>query len=158
MASFDSHSFCARCREKGKGSDLCTSHDCNACNSLTEEQRLQLSTPSYRIEKEKRELKKSADNSPQKDSDSSSLIHPSSVTVVGAVDGQGMVQSPGSSSGTKKKKSNPSDKKVSSSKHSKEKPIKSPTSNPHRSSAGARPEMVGSLQQIGGSLACKDIG
>ena len=67
MASFDSHSFCARCREKGKGSDPCTSHnDCNACNSLTEEQHIQLSTPSYRIKKEKRELKKSADNTPQK--------------------------------------------------------------------------------------------
>ena len=92
MASFDSHSFCARCREKGKGSDPCTSHnDCTACNSLTEEQRLQLSTPSYRLKKEKRELKKSTDNTPQKDSDISSLIHPSSVTVVGAVDGQGMV-------------------------------------------------------------------
>ena len=141
MASFDSHSFCAHCREKGKGSDPCTSHnDCTACNSLTEEQHLQLSTPSYRLKKEKRELKKSTDNTPQKDSDSSSLIHPSSMTVVGAVDGQGMVQSPGSSSGTKKKKSNPSDKKVSSTKHSKEKPVKSPTSNPHRSSADARIE------------------
>ena len=89
MASFDSHGFCARCRDKGKGSDPCTSHiDCNACNSLTEEQCL--STPSYRIKKEKLELKKSADNTPQKDSEISSLIHPSSV--VGAVDGQGMVQ------------------------------------------------------------------
>ena len=141
MDSFDSHSFCVRCREKGKGSDPCTSHnDCTACNSLTEEQCLQLSMPSYRLKKEKRELKKSTDNTPQKDSDSSSLIHPSSVTVVGAVDGQGMVQSPGSSSGTKKKKSNPSDKKVSSAKHPKEKPVKSPTSNPHRSSADARIE------------------
>ena len=64
--------------------------------------------------------------------------------VVGAVDGQGMVQSPGSSSGTEKKKSNPSDKnKGHSTKHSKsgsEKPVKSPTPNPHRSSADARME------------------
>ena len=51
-----------------------------------------------------------------------------------------MIQSPGSSSRTKKKKSNPSDKKVSSTQHSKEKPVKSPTSNPHRSSADARIE------------------
>ena len=131
MASFDSHSFCARCREKGKDSDPCTSHkDCNACNFLTEEQCLQLSTPSYRIEKEKRELKKSADNTPQNDSDSSSLIHPSSMMVVGAVDGQGMVQSPGSSSGTKKKKSNPSDKKVSSSKHSQREACQIPYTQP----------------------------
>ena len=56
-----------------------------------EEQRLQLSTPSYRLKKEKGELKKSNDT-PRKDSDSSSLIVPSSVTVVGAVDGQGMVR------------------------------------------------------------------
>ena len=95
MANFHNHSFCARCREKGKGSGPCISHnDCSACNSLIEEQRLQLSTPSYRLKKEKRELKKSTDT-PKKDSDSSSIIHPSSVTVVGAVDGQGMVQSPG---------------------------------------------------------------
>ena len=145
MASFNSHSFCARCREKGKGSDPCISHnDCQACNSLTEEQRLQLSTPSYRPKKEKRELKKSTDT-PQKGSDSSSLIHPSSVMVVGAVDGQGMVQSPGSSSGTKKK-SNPTDKsKGHSTRHSKsgsQKPNKSSTTNPHRSSADARTEQL----------------
>ena len=102
MASFDSHCFCARCREKGKGSDPCISHlDCNACNSLTEEQRIQLSTPSYRIKKEKRELKKVSDT-PKQDS-SSSLIDPSVVTVVGAVDDQGIVKSPGSCS---EKKSN----------------------------------------------------
>ena len=106
MASFDSHSFCARCREKGKGTDPCILHnDCQACNSLTEEQRVQLSTPSYRLKKEKHDLKKSTDT-PSKDSDSSSLIDPSSVTVVGAVDGQGMVQSPGSSSSTKKEENN----------------------------------------------------
>ena len=104
MASFDSHCFCARCREKGKGSDPCISHlDCNACNSLTEEQRIQLSTPSYRIKKEKRELKKVSDT-PKQDS-SSSLIDPSVVTVVGAVDDQGIVKSPGSSSEKKKKPS-----------------------------------------------------
>ena len=109
MASFDSHSFCARCREKVKGSDPCVSHnDCNSCNILTEDQRLQLSRPSYRIKKEKRDLKKASDT-PKQDSSSSSLIDPSSVTVVGAVDGQGILQSPGSSSG-KKKKSNPSEK------------------------------------------------
>ena len=59
--------------------------------------------------KEKQELKKLGDT-PQKDSDSSSLIDPSSVTVVGAVDDQGMLQSPGSSSNSdkkKKKKRNP---------------------------------------------------
>ena len=88
MAKFDTHSFSARCREKGKDTDPCILHnDCQACNSLTEEQHVQLSTPSYRLKKEKRDLKKSMDT-PSKDSDSSTLINSSSVTVVGAVDGQ----------------------------------------------------------------------
>ena len=53
MASFDIHSFCVRRREKGKGSDPCISHnDCQPCNLLTEEQCLQLYTPSYRLKKE----------------------------------------------------------------------------------------------------------
>ena len=126
MASFDSHSFCARCREKGKGSDPCISHnDCTACNSLTEEQRLQLSTPFYRLKKEKREF--NLRDSHQRLS--SSLIHPSSVMVVEAVDAQGVVQSPGLSSDKKKKMPNPPNKK-SSTKHTKsgaENPSKSPT-------------------------------
>ena len=119
MASFDSHCFCAHYREKGKGSDPCvTKKDCNSCNILSEEQRLQLSTPSYRLKKEKRDLKKSSDT-PKQDSSSSSLIDPSSVTVVGAVDDQGILQSPGASS-EKKKKPNPSEKaKTHSSKDSK---------------------------------------
>ena len=141
MASFDSHSFCARCREKSKGSDPCISHnDCPACNSLTEEQRLQLSTPSYRLKKkkEKRELKKSSDT-PSKDSASSSLIDPSSVTVVGAVDAQGVVKSPGLSSDKKKKKPNPQEKKTSAKHHksSEEKSFKSPPQS-HKSSADSR--------------------
>ena len=58
MASFDSHSFSAHCRDKGKGPDPCISHnDCSSCNVLTEDQRIQLSTPSYNIKKEKCELK-----------------------------------------------------------------------------------------------------
>ena len=55
MASFDCHSFCARCRDKGKGKDPCIEKpdtaDCNFCNSLTAEQRVQLATPSYKIKK-----------------------------------------------------------------------------------------------------------
>ena len=65
------------------------------------------------------------------------------MTVVGAVDDQGMLQSPGLSSFTeKKKKPNPTEKsKGHTSKHSRtgsEKPAKSPTSKSHRSSADAR--------------------
>ena len=129
MAGFDTHSFCARCREKCKGPDPCVSkNDCHACNILTEDQRLQLSTPSYRIKKEKRESKKQGDT-PQKSSDSSSLIDPSTVTVVGAVDDQGTLQSPGSSSGADKKKKDkkpaPEKPKSGKSKSTDPKPSKS---------------------------------
>ena len=72
----DSHAFCARCREKGKGTDDCVknpqSSDCNICNAFSEEQSLQLATPSYRIKKEKREAKK-LEATPTKDSEE--LIH-----------------------------------------------------------------------------------
>ena len=130
MASFDTHSFFARCREKSKGPDPCVSKsDCQACNILTEDQPLQLSTPSYRIKKEKCESKKQGDT-PQKSSDSSSLIDPSSVTVVGAVDDQGMLQSPGSRSGAEKKK----DKKPASEKP---KSCKSKSTDPKPSTSSA---------------------
>ena len=137
MASFDSHSFCARCREKGKGSDPCVSHnDCNACNSLTEEQRIQLSMPSYRLKKEKHDSKKTT-NTPKQDA-SSSLIDPSSVTVVGVVDDQGIVKSPGSSS-EKKKKASVDKVKPQTSKESKaDKPSKSLPPKSHRSSQDSR--------------------
>ena len=138
MARFDTHSFCARCREKSKGPDPCVSKsDCQACNVLMEDHRIQLSTPSYRIKKGKCDLKKQGDT-PQKNSDSSSLIDPSSVMVVGAVDDQGILQSPGSSSGSDKKK----DKKTRSEKpwssKSSDKPSKSVEPKPPRSSADDR--------------------
>ena len=133
MASFDTHSFCARCREKSKGPDPCVSKsECQACGLLTEDQRIQLPTPSYRIKKEKRDLKKIGDT-PQKNSDSSSLIDPSSVTVMGAVEDQGNLQSPGSSSGSDKKKK---DKKTKPGKSS-DKPSKS-VDKPSRSSTDSR--------------------
>ena len=36
---------------------LCDTTDCKFCNSLTEDQRIQLATPSYKLKKEKREAK-----------------------------------------------------------------------------------------------------
>ena len=58
MAGFDNHSFCARCRDKGKGKDPCAerpeSTDCKFCNTLPAKQRAQLSSPSYKVKKEKR--------------------------------------------------------------------------------------------------------
>ena len=61
-AGFDLHSVCARCGDKRKGQDPCVEKpgsDCLHCNALTSEQLAQLSTPSYKIKKEKRELKTS---------------------------------------------------------------------------------------------------
>ena len=100
MAGFDNHSFCARCRDKGKGKDPCVgrpeSTDYKFCNSLTSEQPAQLSTPSYKLKKEKREAKKMETTStPTKDSLNLSLVDPASVLVIGAVDGQVTLQSPG---------------------------------------------------------------
>ena len=91
MASFDSYSFCAWCRDKGKGKDPCIEKpdttDCKFCNSLTEDQHLQLATPSYKLKKEKREAKKmEASSSPSKDS--TSLVDPATVSVIGAVNVQ----------------------------------------------------------------------
>ena len=96
MASFDCHSFCARCRDKGKGQDPWVekkdSTDCKLCISLIPEQHAQLATPSYKVKKEKREAKKmEALATPSRDSD---LVDPSTVSVIGIVCDQGTVQSP----------------------------------------------------------------
>ena len=72
MASFDGHAFCARCRDKGKGKDPCVEtpqSDCKFCIVLTPEQLAQLATPSYKLNKEKREAKK-LEATPSKDSTS----------------------------------------------------------------------------------------
>ena len=68
MASFDTHIRCARCCEKGSGSDPCVQgkDDYAACLLLTPEQRKQLAMPTYKLRKEK--------------------IDPSQVSVVGPVD------------------------------------------------------------------------
>ena len=53
MAAFDSHSFCAQCYNKGKGSDPCiTKQECAFCNVLTSEQLTQLATHSDKIKNE----------------------------------------------------------------------------------------------------------
>ena len=100
MAGFDNHSFSASCRDKGKGKDPCVerleSTDCKFCNSLTTKQRNQLSTPSYKIKKEKREAKKlEVSPTPTKESLNPSLVDSASVSMIWAVDGQGTLQSPG---------------------------------------------------------------
>ena len=93
MAIFDGHAFCARCREKGKGEEPCVkdkdSVDCSLCNSFTPEQRAQISTPSYKIKKEKREAKHADISQPTDE-----LIDPSSVSVIGVVGGPSTDKSP----------------------------------------------------------------
>ena len=100
MAGFDTHSHCSRCREKKKGQDPCVEKPgsaCSHCSSLTPDQLTQLSTPTYKMKKEKRELKSStpAKNPPSDSTLSPNLVDPSLVTVMGVVDGQSTSGSPG---------------------------------------------------------------
>ena len=93
MAIFDGHAFCARCREKGKGEEPCIANkdtaDCTLCNAFTPEQRAQISTPSYKIKKEKREAK-CVDNTQPTDE----LVDPSSVSIIEVVSGPSADKSP----------------------------------------------------------------
>ena len=90
MVGFDLHSVCARCRDKKKSSDPCIETPpaaCSHCDALTSEQKAQLSTPSYKLKKEKKEAKSST---PAKavDTLSPTLVDTALVSVVGVVDGQ----------------------------------------------------------------------
>ena len=140
MAGFDLHSVCARCRDKKKGSDPCVGTPpapCSHCNAFTLEQKAQLSTPSYKIKKEKREAKSST---PAKDSDtlSPTLVDPALVSVVGVVDGQGTSGASGLSRPDEKKKVEKKTDKKSSTSSTKsvksDKPVKSSSSRPSSSS------------------------
>ena len=94
MANFDGHAFCARCRDKKKGTDTCVespTKDSKFCLLLTPEQKLQLATPSYKLKKEKRDAKKAELSSPSKDA---TLVDPSTVSVIGAVSDKVSVSSP----------------------------------------------------------------
>ena len=120
MAGSDSHRFYLRCRNKGNGPDPYISYsDCNSCNVLTSDQHTQLSTPSYKLKKEKCEFKKAEKTdtsaSTTMDTDSSCLVD--LVSVVGVVNGQGTSQAPSLSVPKDKQK------KVSSSE---EKPASKP--------------------------------
>ena len=71
MAGFDGHKKCARCRDKKLGDDPCVKDQvCSICDSFTEQQLAMLSTPQYKIRKDKK---------------SGLLVSPSKVTVVGVV-------------------------------------------------------------------------
>ena len=115
MAIFDGHTYCARCREKGKGEEPCVkdkdSVDCTLCNAFTPEQRAQISTPSYKIKKEKQEAKRADNNQPTDE-----LIDPASVSVIGVVSGPSPDKSPvPPEKKVKKDKSSVKPKKSSSS-------------------------------------------
>ena len=74
MASFDQHSRCARCRDKGHGNDACVKKlPCEFCELLTPEQVLQLSSPTYKLRKDRKQERES-------------LVDLSSVTVLSSVD------------------------------------------------------------------------
>ena len=74
IASFDKHSRCARCRDKGLGEDAFAKKlPCEFCELRTPEQVLQLSTPTYKLRKEKKQERES-------------LVEPNSVTVLSPVD------------------------------------------------------------------------
>ena len=77
IASFDGHSYCACCHDKGKGEEPCISNkdtsDCKFCNALTPEQRVQLAMLSYKLKKEKWEAKHTDSSNPTGDS---SLVAP----------------------------------------------------------------------------------
>ena len=92
MANFDTHSHCARCRDKGKGKEPCVSDpqtsNCQIYNNLKSDQRQQLATPSYKLKKEKREAKLTE---PAPSQDSEQLVDPSNVSVIGVIDAQGSV-------------------------------------------------------------------
>ena len=113
MAGFDHHSVCVRCRDKKKGSDPrieTPPASCSHCDALSSDQKAQLSTPSYKLKKEKKESKSST---PAKASDtlSPTLVDPALVSLVGVVDGQ----TTSSLSGPAEKKAKKAESKKSSS-------------------------------------------
>ena len=100
-------------------------NDCKFYNILTSDQHSKLFTPSNKLKKEKCEAKKSVKTAVM-DTSSPSLVDPTLVLVVGVVDGQGTVQSPGFRVPPEKKKK--VEKEVSAMKLA-----KSSTDNPPKS-------------------------
>ena len=78
MVVFDSHTYCAHCRYKGKDTDPCLKNENGQfCKILTQEQKARLSTPSYQEKKKNRDQKAILKES------SSTRVDPALVTVVG---------------------------------------------------------------------------
>ena len=147
MAGFDLHGVCARCRDKKKGKDPCVEKpgaDCPICISFTSEQLAQLSTPTYKNKKEKREQKSSTPaKNPSDVALSPTLVDPSLVTVMGVVDGQS-ASGPSDLSEKSAEKKKKEVKKVSSSKPVKpDKLVKSS----HRPSAESTDQKLEIMEQ-----------
>ena len=72
IAAFDLHERCARCREKKLGEDPCVKDKpCSLCDQFSDTQKETLSTPSYRIRKERK---------------AGLLVSPKEVTVISPVE------------------------------------------------------------------------
>ena len=72
MAAFDLHERCARCREKKIGDDPCVKDkSCSLCDNFSDSQRETISTPSYRIRKDRK---------------AGLLVSPKEVTVISPVE------------------------------------------------------------------------
>ena len=79
MAAFDSHDKCARCRDKRIGEDSCVlDRPCQICDAFSDSQKELLTTPSYRIRKDKK---------------AGLLVSPKDVTVISSVDTEPTFQS-----------------------------------------------------------------
>ena len=111
MVSFDGHSKCARCRDKGVGEEDCVlKKDCAVCKGFTPEQVLQQATPTY--SKRKNKEKKVVASSP-----APTLVDPSHVSVLGKVEG-GKAVKPETTPAAKKSKRSESPKTASKKKSS----------------------------------------
>ena len=102
---FDQHTYCVRCLEKNKGKDPCVENkeqDCKFYLALTPEQLAQISTPTYKIKKEKQEARKADNATPTKTSDE--LVDPAIVSVIGVVGQQETAKSSTSVSAPPEKK------------------------------------------------------
>ena len=81
MAGFDTHSKCARCRDKGLGDDPCVlKKECVICKGFTPEQSHQLATPTYRDRKDKKSTSNATTSS------TPTLVDPAHVSVLGKVE------------------------------------------------------------------------
>ena len=100
MAGFDTHSKCARCRDKGLGDDPCVlKKECVICKGFTPEQVLQLATPTYRDRKEKKTSSSTTTSS------TPTLVDPAHISVLGKVEKVKAVQSTPTTKKTKRSES-----------------------------------------------------